>query len=624
MRYVPRRFVHLPTPLRMVLLLAGGGGLAYLLYVFLPARLHWTLILLAGVLVVGLVLMLFGALVQWGRKRKAKPLEQGLAENVARTPQGVSKAAKRAQLDDLRRKFMEGIETFRAAGKNLGEIPWYLVVGEPGSGKTEAIRHCRVGFPPGLHKELQGAGGTINMDWWFTDHAVILDTAGRLLFEDVAAGSTSEWQECLRLLATHRANCPINGLLLAIPADSLITDTAEQIEHKAGRLAAQLDVIQRTLGIRFPAFIVVTKCDLINGFREFFENLDDPDLQNQMVGWSNPADLDEPFDPSRVDQHLATVVERLKQRRYGLLLDPVPVGDASARRIDQIDALYAFPDSLQRVLPRLRQYLQMIFVGGQWSAKPLFLRGIYFTSAMREGSALDAELADALGVPVEQLPDGRVWQRDRSYFLRDVFTEKAFREWGLVTRAERAKRQYTRRKAVVLGAGILAVALLALFTVYGWLTFRSALGERSEYFRAAAPLPPRQAAREAGAWEPDPRSGQGLFLPVVCHEARTTWSSFYYQDAGVIDVGGKSITPAGFHVGLKAVNEQPIQVPAVFRVAAIGRDLAKDCRRAQRVLFEQSVLWPVLLAVREQMAATPPENWGPADADDTAAPSPPA
>ena len=38
----------------------------------------------------------------------------------------------------------------------------------------------------------------------------------------------------------------------------------------------------------------------------------------------------------------------------------------------------------------------LIFVAGEWSAKPLFLRGIYFTSSMREGSALDAELADIL------------------------------------------------------------------------------------------------------------------------------------------------------------------------------------------------------------------------------------
>ena len=36
-----------------------------------------------------------------------------------------------------------------------------------------------------MQDEFQGVGGTINMNWWFTNSAVILDTAGRLLFEEV-------------------------------------------------------------------------------------------------------------------------------------------------------------------------------------------------------------------------------------------------------------------------------------------------------------------------------------------------------------------------------------------------------------------------------------------------------
>lgn len=592
----------------MGLALLAEEGAASGLYRVLSGWIGWVVILLAGALAVTLLLMLLRALARYRRRRRAVPLEARLADNVARMPQGVSKAEHRAQLDDLRRKFAEGIDTFRAAGKNLYEIPWYLIVGEPGSGKTEAVRHCHVGFPPGLHRELQGAGGTINMDWWFTNQGVILDTAGRLLFEDVPAGSTSEWQECLRLLATHRPGCPINGLLLVIPADSLITDTAEAIERKAGRLAGQLDVIQRALGVRFPAFVLVTKCDLVNGFREFFEGIDDPERQHQMLGWSNPADLDTPFDPSRVEEYLSDLVSRLEAHRDGLLLDPSPSSEAaSGSRLDRVDALYAFPDSLQRIVPRLRQYLEMIFVGGQWSAKPLFLRGIYLTSAMREGSALDAELADALGVPVEQLPDGRVWQRERAYFLRDVFTEKVFRESGLVTRAVRALRRYRRRRAAVLGAGFMAAALLAGFTAYGWMTFRSALGKRVAYFRPAA-----GASEDAGRlWEQDTRSGEWLFAPIVRREAETTWSSFCYQDRAVVPVGGEWLTPAAFHARLKRINEDPIRLPAVFWVAAVGRGLTEGCRKAQRILYERSVPLPVLLAVREKMATTEPTDWGP-------------
>ncbi len=60
----------------------------------------------------------------------------------------------------------------------------------------------------------------------------------------------------------------------------------------------------------------------------------------------------------------------------------------------------------------------------QTEAKPLFLCGIYFTSSLRESSALDQELAEATGVPVDDLPEGRAWEREGTFFLRDVFLEK--------------------------------------------------------------------------------------------------------------------------------------------------------------------------------------------------------
>ncbi|MCA8981724.1 MAG: hypothetical protein KDC14_16965, partial [Planctomycetes bacterium] len=204
-----------------------------ILSMFLGTRLWiWFIVgsFLAAALFVG-----FKRFVRWRRKRKASPFEHELASNSAASPSGVSEPAQRARLDDMRTQFEHGVTKFKAAGKSLYDYPWYLIVGEPGSGKTEAIRHCNVGFPPGLQDELQGVGGTINMNWWFTNHAILLDTAGRLMFEEVAPGATSEWDEFLRLLLKNRPNCPVNGMLLFIPADSLIKDTADEIKRKGSR-----------------------------------------------------------------------------------------------------------------------------------------------------------------------------------------------------------------------------------------------------------------------------------------------------------------------------------------------------------------------------------------------------
>lgn len=241
-------------------------------------------------------------LLRWRDARKSKAIESQIKGHSAAAPNTISDPASRARLDDLRRSFEAGLDKFRSSGKDVYKLPWYLIVGEPGSGKTEAIRHSNVGFPPGLQDEAQGVGGTINMNWWFTNQAVFLDTAGRLMFEEVKPGQNSEWREFLQLLHRNRPNCPINGLLLVIPSDSLIRDSADDFTRKAGKIAQQLDLIQRTLDVRFPVFVLITKCDLLSGFREFFEDLQDSQTQHQIVGWSNPEPRDTVFDPARVDQ----------------------------------------------------------------------------------------------------------------------------------------------------------------------------------------------------------------------------------------------------------------------------------------------------------------------------------
>lgn len=595
-------FVSMPMPLKIGLAVVTGGLAAALF--LLPSSVLWVVFIGVGAL--GGLLFAYRAMLRWRRKRRAAPMERDLAGNSSMAPQGVTEPARRARLDDLRKNFETGVEKFRSAGKNLYSLPWYALVGEPGSGKTEAIRHCNVGFPPGLQDQLQGAGGTLNMNWWFTNHAVILDTAGRLMFEEVEPGSTSEWQEFLKLLKKNRPNCPINGMLLVIPADSLIRDTADGLERKGGRIAEQLDSIQRILGVRFPVFVVVTKCDLINGFREFFDQIHDPQLQHQILGWSNPADLDEPFRPELVEQHLKTVQTRLRRRRLGLMLDPCHSEDpVKGKRISEVDALYALPDALVKIAPRLRRYLEMIFVAGEWSAKPLFLRGIYFTSAMREGAALDADLAEAMGISVEALPEGRVWERDRAFFLRDLFMTKVFKERGLVTHASSTKGQQTRQRNLLYGTAAVGILVLGLFTWLGVRSLSSRIGEPQRFWAAVK-----------GAYVDEPgvvRAGTGFSWPIVDKEFPSDEHHRYAGDwaieklANVPGVDESQQTAATFPEPLVAAARADIGVPLIFLPAKWfmgdwGDILNNERVDAARAIFEASVLRPLISAAQERLA----------------------
>ena len=583
-------FVNLPTWLKTSICIFSALSIIGVGVVFSPTI---ALIVAIGLLLIVITLGIYAFIIKQQGERQQAALTGGLGQNTLATPQGISDPGRRARLDALRKRFQEGIDKFRSVGKDLYKLPWYVVIGEPAAGKSEAIRRSEIGFPPGMQDEFQGVGGTINMNWWFTNSAVILDTAGRLLFEEVIPGTTSEWKEFLTLLRKHRPLCPVNGLLLVIPADSLIKDPPKRIQERAGWIARQLDNIQRELDIRFPVYVVISKCDLLIGFREFFEDVDDPHAQRQMLGWSNPDPLDAPFRPELVEQHLASVVERLRRRRLGLLEDPV-AKDRNNGRIQEVDRLYAFPNSLSMISANIRQYLSTIFVAGEWSAKPLFLRGIYFTSSLREGAELDQELAQAMGVSVEELPTGRAWEREISFFLRDLFVEKIFREWGLVTRATDTKKLLRQRGLAVFGAGLLAMAVFFLFSWFGYSRMKDSIGRQSGYWLRAG-----EGWSNDHEWTPIvTKSDTGY----AYHGDQPVGRGERSETKNLFDGGGKSLV--NFHETLRNLTEKPLRISAVFRpFYRIVRNFDAERKQAQRVVFEGSIVKPLLDATRQKITA---------------------
>lgn len=567
-------------PKAMQLLAAGLCALALLAGTALVGKTAF-LIAAVGIALVTGAIFAWQLYIKWQGQRRTRAMTGHLTAHSSAKPGSISDPAQLAQLDRLRENFARGIEKFHAVGKDLYSLPWYVVCGEPGSGKTEAVRRCKVGFPPGLQDEMQGAGGTINMHWWFTNHAVLIDTAGKLLFQEVQPGSTNEWTEFLKLLRTSRPHCPINGLLLVIPSESLIKDTFEEIEVKARKIADQLKVIQRTLDVRFPVFVLITKCDKIVGFREFFAGIKNQQLQDQMTGWSNPAPLDSPFQMEAVNQHLAEVVKRIGRRQLGMLKDPVPT-DAGKKRLDEVDSLYALTASISGLAPRLRKYLETIFgPTGAAGGKPLFLRGIYFTSALTEGKELDTELAAALGLSEDQLPSSKAWERERSFFLKDLFLHKIFREKGLVTRASNTDKLVRTRQMIIGGVALAGLLSVLAVSIMGYLALKNSVGSELVFWRPAA--------------RPENWSGS-KWKPVVNSRLEYTGNDIIQLD----DKREWSILQ--FHDTLQRRVSTDMQIPLIYRpLEAIAVRTNPSRRQAQRILFEASVVAPVVEANRDRL-----------------------
>ena len=427
------------------------------------------------------VLGVIGGLGVLFASKTKKKKSQEFSEEISKDANVSSTGMMNAQVQEMTDEFQRGIDIYKEYGKDLYSLPWFLMVGESGSGKTEAIRRSEIGFPDKLQNFWQGAGGTMSMHWWFSNNAVILDTAGKLFVKDsnIDSGSDTLWLDFLKMLKRNRPDCPINGLCLVIPVSSLIKKSNDEeeiascrdLDEKAGQISRQMETLRRELGVRFPVYILITKTDQVVGFREYFKDLETPEDRFQILGWSNPAPLGEVFRPSAIRDHLKETAGRLRKKAMSMMKNPIPLS-TTGKRIDDLDALYAFPNSVEQLAPKLERYLAAIFSSNQWSNEPPFLRGVYFTSALQQGAVLDQSLANALGMSMDEYErsgseDDLSLTKNRSYFLRDLFQEKVFQEKGLIIKEGRSTKSLKGWKTIVLATAALLVLFIAIL---GWLT----------------------------------------------------------------------------------------------------------------------------------------------------------
>jgi type VI secretion system protein ImpL len=247
---------------------------------------------------------------------KAKQMASDLSDQGASQASGERDDRSANERTQLQGRFQEAVETLRknrSGGTNLYALPWYVVIGPPGSGKSTLLQNSGLNFPLSnkFGKEaIRGVGGTRNCDWWFTDEAVFLDTAGRYTTQDSDRGAdSSAWTEFLNLLRKYRKRRPINGVIVAMSLSDLLTLDAGGRQQHIQSVRQRLDELAKHLRIGVPAYLVFTKCDLVAGFTEFFDDLN-PELRSQVWGMSFP--VDKTMDGSAAKQFL---------EEFNLLLD---------------------------------------------------------------------------------------------------------------------------------------------------------------------------------------------------------------------------------------------------------------------------------------------------------------
>ena len=441
---------------------------------------------LSCLLVVALSWFLITFLMRRGRQRRQHQFDAGIAA--------------REGIDDRRREWQGWVDELEKNGIDRYELPFYLLVGEPQSGKSVLLQNSDLRFLFGQSR-LSGIGGTRGCDWWFTDEAVILDLAGRLFTHEGGASDEAEWDAFLDLVNDFRPLDPANGIMLVIPCDVLLGDSPEVCAQKASKSREALLSLTRKLEAKLPIYVILTKADKIFGFAESVHRLT-LEQRHQMFGWSRSADhLDEPFDTNELRGAWDGIVQRGDTLRNQML--------ATARlpeALPEVDRLLGFPEELRGLYGPLEAYLNRIFVGSEL-VEQLYFRGIYLTSGLQSGAPIAKVFLDILDRPGEadERDLEKLFVRQQAYFIKDLIRDRVFGERGLVkptsARVERAKKKSW------VGYGVAAsVALVSLF--WGIFEIRSnyeASGQETydAAIEAAAKIQP-EAVEESRAQGTDP------------------------------------------------------------------------------------------------------------------------
>lgn len=397
---------------------------------------------------------------------------------------GISKgdtaeAAHQESLDSIHGNFVKAmgeLKTMKMASGDDGffqklrkryvyQLPWYIFIGAPGSGKTTALVNSGLNFPleDSTGKDgLKGVGGTRQCDWWFSDEAVLIDTAGRYTTQDSDAGrDKAEWDGFLSLLKRYRPRQPLNGAILTVSVQDLLGEDEEGRAQHVKRLRARLTELNAGLGIVLPVYVLVTKADLLGGFNEYFAALD-REARSQVWGFTLPF-----------KEQAASIEQDVLQREMDLLTerlhDDLPSLLLHENELSRRARAYSLPQNFANLAPLLSELVAEVFANSKFTENTL-LRGVYFTSGTQEGTPFDrvlSVLGQSLGcdarVALQSSP-----VKGKSFFLEDLLKKVIFKEAHIAGRNAKAERREAGRNYLghALVVSLLGAACFLLYSSF--------------------------------------------------------------------------------------------------------------------------------------------------------------
>jgi type VI secretion system protein ImpL len=233
----------------------------------------------------------------------------------------------------------------------------------------------------------------------------------------------------------------------------------------------RLTEVNRELNVQLPVYVMVTKCDLVAGFMEYFDDLPQ-EGRAQVWGVTFPYDQTVNGEATRsFPGEYEQLMARLNAKVFARVEE-----DRDVRRRSRI---FAFPQQMAALRDVLAQFVGEVFASTRLDQQ-ILLRGVYLTSGTQEGTPID-RLLGAIGRRYGVAPDAVAPStgRGKAYFVERLLKDVLLGESGI---AGVNRRLEVKKAALQLGA----YAAMALIAVLGILAFSVSYSRNRSYIADTA------------------------------------------------------------------------------------------------------------------------------------------
>lgn len=292
-------------------------------------------------------------------------------------------------LEALKAEIKHALDILKQSGKGkvkMGQDPldifrFYLVFGNPGAGKTSLLEHSGIHFPRRFPSAADLAKQTQHFSqWWFSNQGIFLEAPTRYA---TGEEGDDEFQYWLTQLEKEGKRTALDGMLLVVSLRELL-EGGPGVTELASRYRDKIALAMSTLRLELPVYLVFTHTDLLPGFREFFENMREPE-SHQVFGATFALRGNLAPARQRFEREYKKIWESLQSRTAQRLSQ---LTDASRKK-----QIFLFPNEFGAAQERIASFVEHLFKDTMRRERALF-RGFFLTSVMPADASDFARASD--------------------------------------------------------------------------------------------------------------------------------------------------------------------------------------------------------------------------------------